>query len=308
MVDLTVIILTHNEELHLERALLSVKGFAKEVFIVDSYSTDRTCEIAAKLGATVIQHEFVNYAKQFDWALCNASISTQWVMRLDADEIVEADLAEEIQKKLPNLGRDVVGINLKRKHIFMGKWIRHGGRYPLVLLRIWRVGCGRIEDRWMDEHIIVWGGKTVTFGGGFSDCNRKDLTFFVDKHNKYATREALDVLIQKHGLFARDEGVLSSLESTQAAQKRSIKERIYNKLPIWIGPVGYFVYRYFVQLGFLDGTAGLIYHFLQGGWYRFLVASKVVEFEGMLHGCRTVSEKLETLERITGHKLVQRPV
>lgn len=302
MVDLAVIILTFNESIHIARAIESIHSIAKEVFVVDSYSTDRTVEIAEAAGAKVLRNKFVNQAKQFDWALANAAITATWVMRLDADEVIEPDLAAEIQKQLPLVASDVVGINLKRKHIFMGRWIRHGGRYPLILLRIWRVGQGRIEQRWMDEHIIVWGGRTVTFGGGFSDVNLNDLTFFTDKHNNYATREAIDVLTRKYRLAPLEE--LSSYSvSQQAAFKRRVKEQIYNRLPFWCGPFFYFIYRYTVQLGFLDGRPGLIYHFLQGFWYRFLVGAKIEEFESKLRKCNGNEERLAELGRLTGYHL-----
>jgi glycosyltransferase involved in cell wall biosynthesis len=303
MDDLSVVILTHNEERHIARALASVRSIAKDVFVVDSFSTDRTAEIAEAAGAVVLRNKFVNYAKQFEWGLANAPITTAWVMRLDADEIIEADLATEITAKLPTLDTDVAGINLKRKHIFMDRWIRHGGRYPLILLRIWRHGQGRIEQRWMDEHMVVWGGRTVTFQGGFADHNLNDITFFTDKHNKYATREAIDILNRKYNLFQTDDVLTAKAASRQASLKRFAKERIYNQTPFWVGPLFYFLYRYVIQLGFLDGRPGLIYHFLQGGWYRFLVGAKVVEYEQDLAALADASERLRALERLTGHKL-----
>ncbi len=304
MPDLAVVILTFNEERHIGRALAAVSDIAREVFVIDSYSTDRTAEIAAEAGAVVLRNRFVNHAKQFEWGLANAPITAGWIMRLDADEIVEADLADEIQRRLPSLGDDVVGVNLERKHIFMDRWIRHGGRYPLILLRIWRRGRGRIEQRWMDEHIVVWGGRTVTFDGGFSDHNLNDLTFFTDKHNKYATREVLEILNQKYRLFGNDEGLTAKSASFQASIKRVLKQRVYNHLPFWLGPLFYFLYRYIFQLGFLDGRPGLIYHFLQGGWYRFLVGAKVVEYEAALANCQTPLERIRLLERMTGYKLL----
>ena len=303
MLDLCVIILTYNEERHIARALDCLRPIARKVVIVDSYSSDKTVDIARAGGAIVLQNKFVNHAKQFEWALSNAPIDTTWVMRLDADEVIEPDLTAEIQVKLPVLGPDVAGINLKRKHIFMDRWVRHGGRFPLVLLRIWRHGQGRIEQRWMDEHMVVWGGKTVTFEGGFADHNLNDLTFFTEKHNQYATREAIDVLNQKYNLFNRDEAMSAETSSRQAFWKRLMKERVYNKLPFWIGPVGYFLWRYIVQLGFLDGKEGLIYHFLQGGWYRFLVAAKVVEYDERLAPLVESKERTRALERLTGYKL-----
>jgi glycosyltransferase involved in cell wall biosynthesis len=300
---LTVVILTGNEERHIARCLDAIAPLESDVVVVDSFSTDRTFEIARQRGARVRQHRFTNYSRQFQWALDNCSIATPWIMRLDADEVIEPDLAETIVRELPGLGGDVAGVNLNRKHIFMGRWIRHGGRYPLTLLRIWRAGQGRIENRWMDEHMIVWGGRVVTFDGGFADHNLNNLTFFVDKHNKYATREAIDVLNTKYRLLAPDNELSANFDSRQASIKRRLKESIYNRLPFWAGPFAYFVFRYVIQLGFLDGREGLIYHFLQGFWYRFLVAARVVEYDAVLSRCAVRKERLAALERLTGHRL-----
>src|ERR1700743_3410308 len=118
MIDLAVIILTFNEELHLERALRHIRTLATQIFVIDSYSTDNTVEIARSFGANVLQNSFVTQARQFSWALENAPITATWVMRLDADEIVEPGLADEIERKLPNLPEDVVGVNLKLGYIF----------------------------------------------------------------------------------------------------------------------------------------------------------------------------------------------
>ncbi|MFC7292942.1 glycosyltransferase family 2 protein [Hirschia litorea] len=299
----SVIILTYNEEQHIQRCIESVQSFASNIFVIDSFSKDKTVEIAKSLGATVLQNPWTNYSKQFQWGLDNAPITSDWIMRLDADEIIETDLAKKIRNRLPQLKENVVGINIDRKHIFLGKWIKHGGRYPLTLLRIWRRGKGRIEDRWMDEHIVVKGGKTIKISGGFSDCNLNDITFFTTKHNHYATREAIDVLNQKYALFERDEDLTEGNTPKQAASKRGFKEKLYNKLPFWVGPFVYFLYRYFLQFGFLDGREGLIYHFLQGFWYRFLVGAKIYEYERELIKVSDRSAMLKKLEEMTGHKL-----
>jgi glycosyltransferase involved in cell wall biosynthesis len=301
--DLTALILTFNESRHLARAIGSVRSIAREVLVIDSFSTDNTVAIAEALGARVLQNRFINHSKQFQWGLDNGQITTSWILRLDADEILEPDLVRQIGLSLPGLTADVAGVNFDRKHIFMGRWIKHGGRYPLRMLRLWRRGQGRVEQRWMDEHIVVWGGRTVTFAGGFADVNLNDLTFFTDKHNKYATREALEILNQRWDLFPRDEAFHSAAVSRQAATKRLFKERFYNRLPFWVGPMMYFLYRYFIQLGFLDGRPGLIYHFLQGYWYRFLVGAKVVELEAELADCTTNEQRIVRLARVTGHKL-----
>lgn len=301
--DLAVVILAYNEAAHIERAVRSLQALGAAAFVIDSFSTDGTPDLARAAGATVVQHRFVNYAQQYQWGLDNLPIQSGWVMRLDADETLTPALVEEIRHRLPTLPPDVTGVNLKRRHVFLGRWIRHGGRYPLVLLRIWRKGGARIEQRWMDEHMVLLHGRSVTFEHDFSDENVNDITYFTDKHNKYATREAIDVLSSRYGLGASDDAIFTAAASVQATRKRLVKERLYNHLPLWCGPFGYFVLRYVVQLGFLDGTQGLIYHFLQGFWYRFLVAAKVWEYDLTLRGLPSQEARLQALEALTGHRI-----
>jgi glycosyltransferase involved in cell wall biosynthesis len=294
--DLTVVILTFNEAHHIVRAIDSVRAIAREVLVVDSFSTDATSVLAEAAGARVVQHRFVNHAAQLQWALDHAGIDSGWTMRLDSDELIEVDLAEAIARVLPTLPGEVTGIELDRKHIFMGRWIRHGGRYPLRLLRLWRTGQGRVEQRWMDEHIIVEHGGTITLRGGFADANLGDLTYFTAKHNGYATREAIELLAARYELFGDDAAPLG----VQARRKRWVKRTVYNRLPLWAGPLGYFLYRYVIQLGFLDGRAGLIYHVLQGFWYRFLVAAKVAEWSDALARCGSREDRIARLADLTG--------
>jgi hypothetical protein len=152
----------------------------------------------------------------------------------------------------------------------------------------------------MDEHMVLNAGDAVVLDGGFCDWNLNDLTFFTAKHNAYATREAVDVINQARGLFARDVALSANTVPSQATVKRGLKENLYNRLPVGVGPLLYFLYRYFCQLGFLDGREGLIYHLLQGFWYRFLVQSKVVELERAIQGLTGRTEILETLQAVTG--------
>lgn len=298
MTTLAVVIITHNEAVHIGRALASVEAIASEMFVVDSGSTDKTADIAEACGAAVLTHPFVNQAQQFQWALDNAPITADWVMRLDADEVVEPGLAAEIDRRLGALPAEATGVNLNRKHIFMGRWIRHGGRYPLTLLRIWRRGKARVEQRWMDEHILLTEGRAVTFEGDFADNNLNDLTFFTDKHTKYATREAVEVLNGRLRLFAVDDA--HGAAPAQAIRKRAVKEGLYNRLPFAVGPVAYFLYRYIWQRGFLDGKEGAIYHGLQGLWYRFLVDARLLELQRALDGVEGSDAKRALLAKLTG--------
>lgn len=192
---------------------------------------------------------------------------------------------------------------LNRRHHFMGKWVRHGGRYPMRLVRLWRNGLGEVEDRWMDEHVRIRSGRTIAMRGLFADACERDVAFFVAKHNGYAVREAVDVLDRKYGLFGPRSPLTGAASGWQARIKRLAKERIYNRLPFGVGPLAYFLYRYVLQLGFLDGRAGLVYHLLQGFWYRFLVDVRVLELERAMRGCGTREERIAGLRQPTGLKL-----
>lgn len=301
--DLTVVILTYNEQLHLERALASVRGIARRIVVVDSYSNDATLDIARAGGAEVLQHPFVNQARQFRWALDKAALDTAWTMRLDADEIVEPDLAAKLRQTLPSLPPEVTGINLKRRHVYMDRWIRHGGRYPLVMLRLFRTGKGIMEDRWMDEHLTVTEGRTITLDGGFTDHNLNDLSYFTQKHDRYATREAIETLKLRHALGPAPQPTLAlHTASPQLAAKRWVKTRLYDKMPFPLAALGYFLYRYIWQLGFLDGLPGLVYHTLQGFWYRFLVGARVWELERAIQG-KSAEDARRELKRLTGYDL-----
>jgi len=276
--SITVVILTHNEEIHIDRCIRSLQSIASKIFIVDSFSSDKTVEIAESLGAVVAQRKWKNYADQFQWGLDNCGDESEWVMRMDADEYLEQELQQEILSKLPFFN-SIGGLYINRKQFFYGKWIKYGGRYPLTLLRIWKSGIGRIEQRWMDEHIILSGGEeTVILDGNLVDDNLKGISFFVDKHNSYATREAVDTLNQKYSLFKKDESIKST-DDPQAKRKRLLKDGVYSKLPIGLRALFYFIFRYVFQLGFLDGRKGFIYHFMQGYWYRMLVDIKIMEIE-----------------------------
>ena len=275
MHKISVLILTFNEERHIERCIKSLLPFAKEIFIVDSYSTDKTVEISESLGAIVYQNKWVNYAVQYQWGLDNCPINTEWVMRMDADEYILPKLAEEINVKMKTLSEDVSGVYIKRRVHFMDRWIKYGSYYPIWLLRIWRFEKGHIEERWMDEHIKLSSGTTVQFENDLVDDNKNNLTWWTEKHNNYATREVVDILNIIYGFKKYDE-VEPNLWGTQEQRKRWLKIR-YASLPLFLRPVLYFSWRYFFKLGFLDGKPGLVWHFLQGGWYRFLVDAKIYE-------------------------------
>jgi len=274
--DLSVIILTLNEAKHIKRCIESILPITNKIIIIDSFSEDETVPIAESLGAKVYQNPWPgNHAKQFQWGLENCPIDTEWVMKLDADEFILPDLAKEINSKITSVNDDVSGIYVKRRVNFMGRWIKRGGYYPTWLLRIWRYSDGVMEQRWMDEHVKLTNGTTIQFDHDIVDDNKNDLTWWTKKHNRYSTKEAADILNTIYQFKLYDE-VEPALFGSQEQRKRKFKH-VYARLPLFLRPLLYFVWRYLIKLGFLDGRQGLIWHFLQGFWYRFLVDAKIFE-------------------------------
>lgn len=270
---LTAVILTMDEAQHIARAIDSVRGVATRIVVVDSGSTDATCEIATAHGAEVLVNPWVSHAAQFNWALDNARIDTAWTLRLDADEVVLPALADALRALVAAPGA-YAGATINRRIHFLGRWIRWGGLYPIRQLRVWRTGQGRCEDRWMDEHIIL-DGPVTHLQGDIADINLANLGRWTAKHNGYATREAVDELLSERAEAAGN-------IHRQARAKRWIKHNVYGRLPLGHRALGYFALRYVVLLGFLDGWPGLIFHVLQGGWYRFLVDAKIAEIRGLM--------------------------
>jgi hypothetical protein len=212
---------------------------------------------------------------QFNWALTQLDAGTEWVLRIDADEFLSPDLVKEIKRCLNAIDSDVDGVYCGRRMTFQGRLIRHGGVFPIQVLRLFRYGRGQSENKWMDEHIKV-SGRTVAIPGEIVDDNLNTLSWWTEKHNRYSSREAVELLNLEYHFMPHDT-VATLRGGQQTGVKRWIKENIYAKLPGGFRAFAYFSYRYFGRLGFLDGSAGTAFHFLQGFWYRYLVDAKVDE-------------------------------
>ena len=189
MADITAIILTKNEEKNLPDCLKSIKGFCSRAVVVDCGSTDRTVEIAKEMGADVYFHEFEYYARQFNWGIDNCDITTEWTMRLDADERVTPDVVRECEALIAE--NMVNGITMEATYFFMGRAIDHGISKKRKLM-IFRTGIGRIEDRRRDAHTVISEGESAMIKARFLHHDFKDLTSYINRYNWYATREMLD--------------------------------------------------------------------------------------------------------------------
>jgi glycosyltransferase involved in cell wall biosynthesis len=274
MIDMTAIILTKNEELNIERCIRSINNIAKRVIVVDSNSTDNTLEIAKNMGADIYTHQWKHYADQFNWALDNTHIDSKWIFRIDADEFVNEALEREIISKCCEHNQDEInGFVLKFKIYFLGRFLLHGGAYPIYNLAVFKTGKGRYENRAMGEHVILNSGKSIILKNDCIHFDYKDLSSWIDKHNKYATREVMDYSAMQD--CDREQAVLYD----KAERVKKIRDNMYYKLPKFLRARLYYWYRYYLQLGFLDGRPGKIYAFLQAYWYRYLVDAKIVEKE-----------------------------
>ena len=209
--SIAVIILTFNEEKHIERCIENVRQIASEIYVVDSYSTDRTVELAQSSGAVVYKNKWENYSRQFTWALDNLPIKSEWILRLDADEYLTSELIKEITSEIDIVSDNVNGFTAQRLVIFLGKYIKHG-ILPLIMLRLFRRGYGLIEDRQMDEHIVLTSGEVHALKHPFYDDNLNGITWWTNKHNGYATREAIDLLMTEYSKWGNAFGFNSTKE------------------------------------------------------------------------------------------------
>lgn len=272
MIDVTVVILTKNEEKNLPNCLWSLEGFAKRVVVIDSGSDDNTIQIAREIGAETYYHPFENYARQFNWALENTDITTKWTFRLDADERLTPDLCAELEAlTVEHADDDVNGITMEAWLYFMGRKIKHGCHNKRKLM-LFKTGIGHIEDRRMDEHTVLSSGRSVYAKNRFIHYDFKDMTHWVNKMNWYATRE-----MQDYYEFIQGKEVGLQESDVAISGNRKKKFGIYYKFPLFVRSWLLFVYYYVFRLGFLDGKEGFVYHYMYHRWYRTLVDAKILE-------------------------------
>jgi glycosyltransferase involved in cell wall biosynthesis len=271
----SVLILARNEALHIERAVASARRLTAHVFVVDTRSTDATVERARAAGAEVVAaDDLERFADKLNWSADNIAFPTPWVLRLDADEILTHELIEQLPARLAAVESSVTGVYLRRQIWFMGRWIRHGGVYPTYSMRLWRRGEITCETRDLDEHMILRRGEAGQLPLDVIDNPLSDLSSWIDKHNRYATLEARSAA---NATNDGSGGLEASLWGTMPERMRWLKVKVFYRLPLFVRPVLYFLYRYVLRLGFLDGRVGFVFHFMHGLWYRALVDAKILE-------------------------------
>ena len=275
--SLSIIILSHNEDRNIEGCIESVIELGVPIFVLDSGSTDQTLEILKKYPVQVFYHPFKNYGKQRNWAFENLPIKTDWILNMDADHRLTTELALEIKTIFNNgVSEQINGFLISRKTIFMGQWMKYGGHYPVYHNILFRKGFGVCEDKLYDQHFVV-DGHCEILKGDMIDTLTDSLQSFTQRHNRWSSLEAED---QFYGYAKeRKENFVLAKATGNAQQKRRYAKSVYEKFPLFVRPFIYFFIRYFIKLGFLDGMKGLIFHFLQGFWFRFLVDAKIYELK-----------------------------
>lgn len=265
----TIILLTFNSQSTLGATIESARRIAGEIFVVDSYSSDGTVELAQELGATVVQHPFEHYGAQRNWAIDNLPILRPWQLHLDADEWMNDELLAAIQA-LPE-EPEHTGYFIPRYVRFLGRVLRHGGMNPTWHLRLFRTGVGRCEDRKYDQHFLLTRGSSGKLPGAMIDDIRMPLTEWTARHNRWADGEVAELDDPDPA------GRLKPDAFGNPAQRKRFLRRNYDRIPLFIRPFALFLYRYILRLGFLDGTEGFIFYVLQTFWFRFLVDAKIWE-------------------------------
>jgi glycosyltransferase involved in cell wall biosynthesis len=271
----TAVVLTFNEELNLQACLESLHGWVSGIVVVDSGSTDATMHIARQYGAVILQHAFETHNAQWRWALENLpDRSSEWIFGLDADQRVTPELAAEISSVMSSEAaiRNVDGFYVKRRQIFRGQWIRYGGYYPKYLLKLFRPDRVTFDALDLVDHHFYVNGRTRLLQHDLIEANLKedDLAFWIAKHCRYAELMATEEHRRSDDTTRQGAGGRPSLTGTP--DQRSLwRKRLWARLPLFVRPWLYFGYRYVLRLGFLDGRQGLVFHFLQACWFRFMV-------------------------------------
>ena len=267
MID--VMIITQNEEKNLPFCLRALDGWIRRIFVIDSGSTDRTREIAESHGAEFIHHDWEGYSRQKNWGLENLPFESEWILILDADEVVTPQLRDRIVEivKSPADECPEVGFHLNRIFYFLGHPIRHCGYFPSWNLRLFRKGRARYEDRSVHEHMMVDGPVGYIAEPMIHD-DRRDIEHSVAKHNRYAMLEAMEIERTPLSQAPDSAGLRSELFGGILQRRRWFKQRLYRLLPLpWVFR---FLYMYVWKRGFLDGSAGLQFSLFISA-YEFLI-------------------------------------
>ena len=258
--DLTAIIITYNEEKNIRNCIKSIKRFVKDIFVLDSGSKDKTLKILKQNKIRYKINKFKNYSNQYNTAITLSKAKTKWLMRIDADEIVNQDFFKKLKLFIKKISNKTNGIAIKRRYFFLNKEIKYGGRFPHKTLRIWRNNFGKCDNVFMDEKIITK-PKVEYLDIAVIDKNNKGFNEWKKKHEKYALWEAINYF--------------KNFKKLKKNKNHIKKYKYYYSIPIFLRPFILFLYNFFFKLGFLDGHIGFKFCLWQTLWFRLTVDKNI---------------------------------
>ncbi|RZK42864.1 MAG: glycosyltransferase family 2 protein [Pedobacter sp.] len=273
--NFSFIILTYNEEIHLQRLLSSIEKLDAKIFILDSGSTDKTLNIADQFNAEVKTNPFENHPKQWHFALNNFKVETPWTIGLDADQIVSPELFQMLADFKNEGFEDINGIYFNRKNYFQGTWIKHGGYFPFYLLKMFRTGLGYSDLNENMDHRFIVPGKTAIWKKGFlieENLKENDINFWIEKHKRYSDKVAEEEFERQKGLRSQ---TLNPNPFGNPDERTAWLKKLWWQLPLGLRPYLYFSYRMLFKLGILDGATGIKFHYLHALWFRRLIDKKI---------------------------------
>lgn len=270
-IGISILILTLDEEINIAQCIDSV-GWSDDVVILDSFSSDNTAVIAEQKGARVFQREFDNYASQRNFGIGDIDYKHEWLLMVDADEIVTESLAEEIRQVLLNGDTDITLYRMRRKDYFLGKWIRRSSGYPTWFGRLMKIGRVSVE-REINEEYVTDGEVGLLDNHLHHYPFNKGFSWWVARHNRYSTMEAQNMFDKR----ALSESIRwSDLVSFDPTLRRKAIKQIVYRMPG--RPLLMFLALYFVRGGVLEGRAGFTFCMLKA-FYEFLISCKYRELE-----------------------------
>ncbi len=267
----SIFILTYNEEIDIANCIESVLE-CDDIILVDSYSTDKTLDIASKYPVQIVKHPFESHGKQRTWMLQNITTKYDWVYLLEADERFTPELFNECLEAIKN--DQYVGYYVPEKMMFLGKWIRYSSQYPRHQMRLFRKNKVYFTDFGHAEREVCLGETNYLKNPYPHFTCSKGLSRWLEKHNRYSTDEALETIRQKE---ARKEINWYDLffGKTELIRRRALKDL---SLRIPLRPFFRWLYMYFILRGFLDGKAGFAWCTLQA-FYEYFILLKVEELK-----------------------------
>ncbi len=277
-IPVSVIIPTRNEAANIQCTLQGIIGFVDEIFVIDSESNDGTLEIASKFATQIINLPYDHgriVPWIFQWGLENLPIRNEWILIIEADQIPELSLKQELIELFNKKVIEENGFYIRRKQIFRDKWIRHGSYGNKYLLKLFRKNYGQLDPKEQDTRVYV-NGLVGKLNGYLVEDNKKEssILFYLSKHLRYADAFAKDEMERRK--MANQWKLDPKLFGLPDERTLWLKT-LYYGLPLYVRPWLYFIYRYFFRLGFLDGKEGFIFHFLQAFWFRLIVDIRLEE-------------------------------